>query len=166
MLYTQAFVYCKINMYTITLKGDKELNEALKKTPKLIDKACKQMITKATYMAHTEARKQAPVDKGILRGSIDKRVNKQGIDYVGRVGTDIKYAPYQEFGTGIYGKSGQRVRPRNASHLVFRNKKTGRIVKARSVKGVKGKFYMRKALAHVQDNVDKIYSLGRRIIKL
>ena len=47
-----------------------------------------------------DAKKKAPVDTGNLRGSIASRVirNTDG-EVTGVVGSNVKYAPFQEFGT-------------------------------------------------------------------
>lgn len=53
------------------------------------------------------AQELCPVDVGTLRGSITK-------DIVGEevyIGTNIEYAPYIEFGTGIYAENGGRQTP-------------------------------------------------------
>ena len=47
----------------------------------------------------TQAKRLAPVDLGILRGSIDQEIQKQKGTIVGRVGTNVEYAIYQELGT-------------------------------------------------------------------
>lgn len=61
-------------------------------------------LTKATLFVEAEARKNAP--KGELQGSIASRVN----GLVGEVYTPLHYAPYVEYGTGLFaeGKGGGR----------------------------------------------------------
>jgi HK97 gp10 family phage protein len=41
-----------------------------------------------------------PVDTGRLRASITHEIASDVEGLVGRVGTDVEYAPYVEFGTG------------------------------------------------------------------
>jgi HK97 gp10 family phage protein len=41
----------------------------------------------------------APVDTGRLRSSITHEVEVQGAEVVGRIGTNVEYAIFQEFGT-------------------------------------------------------------------
>lgn len=52
------------------------------------------------------AKQNAPVDTGRLRASITPGVSSAGDDVEGVVGTNVYYAPFQEFGTrrGLKGK--------------------------------------------------------------
>ena len=59
-------------------------------------------IDKACLLVETDAKRQCPVDDGQLRQSITHEVeDKEGI-----VGTNVEYAPYVEFGTGIFASKG------------------------------------------------------------
>jgi HK97 gp10 family phage protein len=49
------------------------------------------------------AKEKCPVDEGRLRGSIVTVVENDGV----KTGTNVKYGPYVEFGTGLYAESGQ-----------------------------------------------------------
>lgn len=60
-------------------------------------------MNKATALVHGQAKDLAPVDKGQLAGSIHMKVTKKGNSMEGRVYTNVEYAPYVEFGTGITG---------------------------------------------------------------
>lgn len=75
---------------------DKEL---VKKTHTEIQKA----ILKGCIMVEVDAKKLCPVDLGTLMNSITHEVEET----VGRVGSNIEYAPYVEFGTGIYAEKGK-----------------------------------------------------------
>lgn len=59
-------------------------------------------LNKACLAVENEAKKQCPVDTGDLRNSITHEVE----DNVGYVGTNKEYAPYVEFGTGIFSSEG------------------------------------------------------------
>ena len=59
-------------------------------------------LNKACLAVENEAKKQCPVDTGDLRNSITHEVE----DNVGYVGTNKEYAPYVEFGTGIFASEG------------------------------------------------------------
>lgn len=52
-----------------------------------------------TQIGETEAKARAPVDTGNLRRSITHEVEKEGIGWVGRYGTNVRYAIFQEVGT-------------------------------------------------------------------
>ena len=45
------------------------------------------------------AKRLAPVDRGILRASIQYEIRKERGELTARIGTNVKYAVYQEFGT-------------------------------------------------------------------
>ena len=69
----------------------------------MIDKA----LNRAGLIVENDAKERCPVGKtGQLRNSIEHRV--QGANYKTEcvVGTNLEYAPYVEFGTGIYAVNG------------------------------------------------------------
>lgn len=53
-----------------------------------------------------EAKRDCPVDQGILRASLshDVQMTKDGIE--GRIGSNLEYAPYVHQGTGVYAVEG------------------------------------------------------------
>ncbi len=85
--------------YEVILKGFNTLANGLNNAKTVIDNANKAMMEKATLMVQAEAKVLSPVDTGTLRRSITRKVEQNNGMYIGRVGTNIKYAPYQEYGT-------------------------------------------------------------------
>ena len=81
----------------------KGLREAQKKAEQLVrDMHGAPMLTAmrmATLIVQRSARQFAPVDTGRLRASITPDILTRGIEVVGVVGSNVEYAPYQEFGT-------------------------------------------------------------------
>lgn len=68
----------------------------------LDEKKLNQILSQACLIVENQARRDAPVDNGVLRNSIRSEVEgKQGV-----VGTNIEYAPYVEFGTGLFAVNG------------------------------------------------------------
>lgn len=61
--------------------------------------ALERVTTLLCLRIEREARKNAPVDTGLLRSSITHRVTREGSKVVGEVGTNVEYALPQEFGT-------------------------------------------------------------------
>lgn len=59
-------------------------------------------LRKACLIVENDAKLTCPVDTGNLRSSITHVVN----DNVGIVGTNVEYAPYVEFGTGLFSSKG------------------------------------------------------------
>jgi HK97 gp10 family phage protein len=66
----------------------------------------KKALGKACALVEGEARKNAPKDNGELRRSIESKVEDNGGDLVGVVFTPLEYAPYVEFGTGLFAENG------------------------------------------------------------
>lgn len=59
-------------------------------------------LNRACLVVENEAKRLCPVDTGDLRNSINHEVHNN----VGIVGTNKEYAPYVEFGTGIFAVEG------------------------------------------------------------
>lgn len=66
----------------------------------------KLAMGKACAFVEGEAKKKAPKGNGELRRSIESRVENNGGDIVGVVSTPLEYAPYVEFGTGLFAEDG------------------------------------------------------------
>lgn len=76
---------------------------------KRIDGMCSETnisaaIGKACALVEGEAKKKAPKDTGALRRSISSTV--KGLE--GTVFTPLEYAPYVEYGTGLFAENGGR----------------------------------------------------------
>lgn len=52
------------------------------------------------------AKQNCPKDLGILSASITSEVEQTHTEIVGRIGSNVEYAPYVHNGTGIYAKDG------------------------------------------------------------
>ena len=76
-------------------------------------------VKSTAFLVQINAQKNAPKDTGRLRSSIN--VRRRGLmEYT--VGTNVFYAPFQEFGTGPFVHPG--VRPRTKKALAFRQRKS------------------------------------------
>jgi hypothetical protein len=59
-------------------------------------------LIKSCLLVENSAKEKVPVDTGALRRSITSEVKeKEGV-----VGTNLLYAPYVEFGTGLFATNG------------------------------------------------------------
>ena len=87
---------------SIKLEG---LEEVLESLDSLADTSnIEAALGKACAIVEAEAKKKAPKGNGELRRSIASRVeNEEGIVY-----TPLLYAPYVEYGTGLFAESGGR----------------------------------------------------------
>lgn len=61
-----------------------------------------QGLYKACALVEAEAKKKAPKDTGELRRSITSEVYEKGETFEGAVYTPLEYAPYIEYGTGLF----------------------------------------------------------------
>lgn len=77
------------------------------------------MVERVSRRVLNEARRRAPVDEGRLRASLQATVNVRGQLVVGRIGTDVDYAAYVMFGTGLYGPRKALIYPVSAKVMTW-----------------------------------------------
>lgn len=63
-------------------------------------------IERSCALVERSAKEKAPKDTGALRRSITSKIEREGDDVVGYVFTPLEYAPYVEYGTGLFAESG------------------------------------------------------------
>lgn len=80
------------------------LDKLISKLEKLDD--VNQAMEQACILVENEAKIKCPVDNGLLRNSITHYIEDNPNELIGVVGTNVEYAPYVEFGTGIYSSLG------------------------------------------------------------
>ena len=77
---------------------------------KLIDESdLMRGVGRACALVEREAKLKAPKDTGALRRSITSEVSREGDEIIGTVFTPLEYAPYVEYGTGLFAESGGRM---------------------------------------------------------
>lgn len=107
-----------------------------------------EALQQACALVEREAKIKAPKDTGALRRSITSRVEgNKGIVF-----TPLEYAPYIEFGTGLFAKSGGR----KDTPWSYKNDK-GEWV---STSGIKPQPFLRPALEDNKDKIKKILKGG------
>lgn len=86
------------------------LNEVLKGLEKLKDvKGYEKALQKACMLVERSAKQKAKKGKtGELRNSITSKVEVDGDELRGVVYTPLEYAPYVEYGTGLFAEEGGR----------------------------------------------------------
>lgn len=67
-----------------------------------------QAMGRACALVERAAKEKAPKDTGALRRSITSRIEREGNEVVGIVFTPLEYAPYVEYGTGLFAEEGGR----------------------------------------------------------
>lgn len=72
------------------------------------NESLKQSLGKACALVERSAKEKAPKGNGELRRSITSKIDETGSSPVGIVFTPLEYAPYVEFGTGLFAENGGR----------------------------------------------------------
>lgn len=90
----------------ITLEGFNEVEEKLNSL--LSEEELIKAMGKACAIVERAAKQKAPKGNGELRRSITSKVQGIGQDVEGVVYTPLEYAPYVEFGTGLFAEDGGR----------------------------------------------------------
>ncbi len=105
-------------------------------------------INKACALVEAEAKKKAPKGNGELRRSITSKLDTDGTELIGVVYTPLEYAPYVEFGTGLFAEEqGRKDVPWN-----YQDDKG----KWHSTSGMKPHPYMRPALHENREKIKRI----------
>lgn len=84
----------------VVIKGDKELLNRLKHMTN--KQTIENGLEYCCLLVENEAKTNCPVDNGQLRASITHEVE----DGKGYVGSNLEYAPYVEYGTGLFADGG------------------------------------------------------------
>lgn len=87
-------------MSTVKIKN---MDRLLKKLVEISQVDVKTNMNQATALVHAQAKLLAPDNYGNLKGSIHMEVKQENELVYGRVYTNLEYAPFVEFGTGIKG---------------------------------------------------------------
>lgn len=91
---------------SIKLEGLDEIFKALDNTADTNE--LKSALGKACSLVERSAKQNAPKGNGELRRSITSKVEEEGAELRGVVYTPLEYAPYVEFGTGLFAEEGGR----------------------------------------------------------
>jgi HK97 gp10 family phage protein len=134
-------------MSEITFEG---LDETLESLEGLLDeKKVRAALGKACALVEREAKKKAPKGDGTLRRSITSKVLD---DYTGEVFTTLEYAPYVEYGTGLFAEKGGR----SDVPWCYQDDKG----EWHSTSGMKPHPYMRPALNENREEIKRILREG------
>lgn len=92
---------------SIRLEG---LDSVLESLEEMVDaEQFTEALGRACALVERSAKQKAPKGNGELRRSITSKVERDGNELVGVVYTPLEYAPYVEFGTGLFAESGGRM---------------------------------------------------------
>lgn len=81
------------------IQGMEQLRRALLNVDAEGARIVRREVMRSTLNVQAAAKERAPVDTGRLRNSIATEFERDGL--TGIVGTNVEYAPYQEFGTSV-----------------------------------------------------------------
>lgn len=113
----------------------------------------KKALGKACALVEGDAKKNAPKGNGELRRSIESRVEHSGDNLVGIVSTPLEYAPYVEYGTGLFAEDGNG---RQDVPWCYKDEKG----EWHTTKGQEPKPYLRPALQDNRENILRILKGG------
>lgn len=108
----------------------------------------KVAMGKCCALVERTAKQTAPKDTGALRNSIQSEVQSDGIDIKGVVFSPLEYAPYVEYGTGLFAEENGRKTP-----WTYEDEETGERIFTR---GQKPHPYLRPALFENREKITKI----------
>ena len=85
------------------------LDNVLDRLDSILDpEELKIAMGKACAIVERSAKQKAPKNTGELRNSITSKVETDGNEVIGVVFTPLEYAPYVEYGTGLFAEEGGR----------------------------------------------------------
>lgn len=143
--------------YKVAIKNLPELQARFKQAPDITARHVLLAGNKSLVSLQATAKVLAPVDSSRLRQSIlISPMRRAGNRLSGAVGTNVKYAEAQETGTGIYGPKKRPIRPKSKPYLVFKTK-SGKWVRAKEVKGSRGRWYMKGSIEKNQPKIDTYF---------
>lgn len=131
-------------------------------------------LDKAGFIVESEAKKNAPVDRGTLRASITHEVEQATVPRHVRVGSSLGYAPLMEYGTGRQGdgpspSSGHFPPPSALAGWADRHGMAGEeFAIARAIArrgGLRPRRYLRNALDTCQDRVISVIRSAMREVE-
>ena len=94
----------------------------------------------------TRAKELVGIASGRLHNSLRMIRSSVGGEVSVTIYTPVRYARFHHDGTGIFGRTGQPIRPRNARALRFKPRGSSQFVYAASVRGSRPNPFMREAL--------------------
>ena len=109
----------------------------------------------ACNIVESAAKDKAPRKTGALRRSITSKVELTGNSIEGIVFTPLEYAPYQEYGTGLFAENGNG----RKTGWAYEDEKTGETIFTR---GNRPHPFLRPA---VNENKDKIINIIKGALK-
>ena len=137
--------------YDIKIKNLNEIREAFKLAPNVVNDELQRGVKDAGKTLLSIEKREAPVSSGNLRRNII--LDYKPISAI--IFPRSKYAPFVNFGTGIFGPKKQYVRPKRAKVLAF--KKGGKMIYAKRTKGMRANPFVERTAKMAQGKLNKIF---------
>jgi len=142
--------------FTVEVNGVDELVAKLEAIPAIWDEESRKAMILSQHLVEAEAKTLVPRVTERLASSISPgRVTKFGPELTGAVGTRVHYAPYVEYGTGLYGPKHRLIRPTTKKAMKF--KIGGKTFIRRTTKGMEPRPYMAPALEASKEGVKRLF---------
>ena len=93
-------------MINVSLQGFEKINQLFEGIYDEVE--LEKSLQKACAVVERSAKMKAPKDTGELARSITSKVERDGNVIEGVVFTPLEYAPYVEYGTGLFAENGGR----------------------------------------------------------
>lgn len=133
------------------------LDSLLKKLDNFADIDLSPTMEKACLLVENDAKRNCPVDTGQLRASIKHEVLGTKEDITGVIGSNTEYAPYVEYGTGIYTRAPYEGQGRQTP-WVYTDAKTGEKVFTRGSHPANGGIgFLEPALLVNENNIMELF---------
>lgn len=151
-----------------SVKGLEEFNAKLEQIQRdIAGDPMRAAMAQATLLVTRSARQNAPVDRGPLRASIVPDIVMRDRTVRGIVGSNIEYAPYQEFGTRPF-RPPWRVMYAWALRVTKGDQQEASRLAAGAIlaisrRGIKPKKYLQRAIV---DNAQRIYRIIGDAVRL
>ena len=131
------------------------LDEILNSLDKLADtQKLNDTMEQVCALVERDAKQKAPKRSGALRRSIDSKVEVDSNNIKGIVFTPLEYAPYVEYGTGLFAEGGNG---RKDVPWAYEDEKTGKLI---FTSGQNPQPYMRPALDENREKILRMIKEG------
>jgi len=142
---------------------------ARKLSGEFMQRPMRRFFTRAAIAVQSDAKKRAPVDTGRLRSSLTYNIDPRALPLWAKVGTNVTYAPFMEYGTGVLSESPESTSGWHAPSAAAletwarRHGTSGFTVAAAIAKrgGLKPRRYLRGALEANQGNIKRFLNEAR-----
>lgn len=131
---------------SINIEGFEGIDRIFKNLENKISSNEREVLGKACAMIERDAKILAPKDTGALRRSIASRIEEEDGELTGIVFTPLEYAPYPEFGTGLFAEGGNG----RKTPWAYEDEKTGEVI---WTSGQHPQPYMRPALENNREQI-------------